>query len=75
MDQFNEAWESDWITGAFWHVLNFSTTAVICLLWAPSDAASKYAFDQLPGDEWDAEGARTSPRPTCWNRQRSGWPS
>jgi hypothetical protein len=38
-DQFNERWESDWVTGAFWHVLNFSLNVVICFLWRPSEAA------------------------------------
>ena len=38
-DQFNERWESDWVTGAFWHALNFCLNVVICFLWRPSEAA------------------------------------
>ena len=36
-DAYNEKWEVDWITSAFWHVLNFSLTAVICFLWRPME--------------------------------------
>ena len=36
-DAFNEKWEADWITAAFWHVLNFALTAVICFLWRPME--------------------------------------
>ncbi|CAL6317453.1 unnamed protein product [Bathycoccus prasinos] len=36
-DAFNEKWEADWITAAFWHVLNFALTVVICFLWRPME--------------------------------------
>jgi hypothetical protein len=32
-DAFNEKWESDWVTAAFWHLLSLGITAVICILW------------------------------------------
>jgi len=36
-DAFNEKWEADWLTSAFWHVLNFALTVVICFLWRPME--------------------------------------
>ncbi|CAI5962084.1 unnamed protein product [Closterium sp. NIES-64] len=35
-DPYNERWEADWITGCFWHLLQFVLLCAICVLWAPS---------------------------------------
>lgn len=56
-DSFNEAWQSDWVTGAFWHVLNFALMGGICALWRPTDTAAEYGWvegQQAEGD-WDDE--------------------
>lgn len=47
-DQLNERWQSDWILAAFWHVLAFVLLGSICVLWAPSQAATRYALPLLP---------------------------
>jgi len=57
-DAFNEKWETDWITAAFWHLLSLGITAVICILWRPTDAATQYAYSELDAmEDWDEEGA------------------
>ncbi|CAI7864405.1 unnamed protein product, partial [Closterium sp. NIES-54] len=52
-DPFNERWQADWITGCFWHVLTFSLLCVICILWAPSQASTRYAYSEDAPDEDD----------------------
>lgn len=56
-DSFNEAWQSDWVTGAFWHVLNFVIVVGICALWRPTDTAAQYGWveGQQTPEEWDDE--------------------
>eukprot|EP00271_Cylindrocystis_brebissonii_P009131 TRINITY_DN23798_c0_g1_i1.p1 TRINITY_DN23798_c0_g1~~TRINITY_DN23798_c0_g1_i1.p1 ORF type:complete len:527 (-),score=95.10 TRINITY_DN23798_c0_g1_i1:937-2517(-) len=54
-DQFNERWQSDWITSAFWHILTFVLLSVICILWAPSQNATRYAFSEDQGEDADEE--------------------
>ena len=57
-DAFNEKWETDWITAAFWHLLSLGITAVICILWRPTDAATQYAYSELDAmEDWAEEGA------------------
>ena len=57
-DAFNEKWETDWVTAAFWHLLSFGINAVICILWRPTDAATQFAYSELDAlDDWDEEGA------------------
>ena len=48
-DQYNEKWQFDWITNDFWHILNFVFLSIICFLWAPSAAATRYAYSELEG--------------------------
>ena len=57
-DAFNEKWETDWVTAAFWHVLSLGINVVICVLWRPTDAATQFAYSELDTlDDWDEEGA------------------
>eukprot|EP00270_Netrium_digitus_P002467 TRINITY_DN12799_c0_g1_i1.p1 TRINITY_DN12799_c0_g1~~TRINITY_DN12799_c0_g1_i1.p1 ORF type:complete len:534 (+),score=153.32 TRINITY_DN12799_c0_g1_i1:163-1764(+) len=58
-DQFNERWQSDWITSAFWHVLTFSLLAVICILWAPSQNSTRYAYSEDVGEDGEEAEALT----------------
>ena len=53
-DVYNERWEEDWMTGAFWYVSNLVLTFAICYLWAPSQNVMRYAYSELDGD-LDAE--------------------
>ncbi|KNA20374.1 hypothetical protein SOVF_053300 [Spinacia oleracea] len=47
-DTHNEHWHNAWIVPAFWQVLSFSLLSVICILWAPSQNSTRYAYS---GDE------------------------
>ena len=49
-DVYNERWEEDWMTGAFWYVSNLVLTFAICYLWAPSQNVMRYAYSELDGD-------------------------
>lgn len=46
-DSFNEAWQSDWVTGAFWHVLNLTIMIGICFLWRPTDTSVQYGWVEV----------------------------
>lgn len=48
-DQYNEKWQSDWITTDFWHILHYVFLCVICWLWAPSTNATRFAYSELDG--------------------------
>lgn len=52
-DPFNEKWRADWITGCFWHLLQFVLLCAICVLWAPSQNPTRFAYseDAPPEDE------------------------
>eukprot|EP00245_Coleochaete_scutata_P015196 TRINITY_DN6678_c0_g1_i1.p1 TRINITY_DN6678_c0_g1~~TRINITY_DN6678_c0_g1_i1.p1 ORF type:complete len:547 (-),score=115.02 TRINITY_DN6678_c0_g1_i1:697-2337(-) len=56
-DRFNERWQSDWITLAFWHVLTFVMLCIICYLWAPSQNSTRYAYSEEVGEEFEDEEA------------------
>ncbi|KAK9818476.1 hypothetical protein WJX74_008461 [Apatococcus lobatus] len=64
-DQYNEKWQFDWITNDFWHILNFVFLCIICFLWAPSAAATRYAYSELEGEEdYDLiEDGKKTPKP------------
>ncbi|KAK9734441.1 hypothetical protein RND81_04G139900 [Saponaria officinalis] len=47
-DAYNKHWQNAWIIPAFWHVFSFSLLCVICILWAPSQNSTRYAYS---GDE------------------------
>ncbi|KMT04801.1 hypothetical protein BVRB_7g169740 [Beta vulgaris subsp. vulgaris] len=47
-DIYNENWQNAWIIPAFWQALSFSLLSVICILWAPSQNSTRYAYS---GDE------------------------
>ncbi|CAI6011774.1 unnamed protein product [Closterium sp. NIES-65] len=53
-DPYNERWEADWITGCFWHLLQFVLLCAICVLWAPSLNSTRYAYSEdAPEDDDD----------------------
>lgn len=51
-DPLSELWRISWIIPAFWTLLAFSLLVVICVLWAPSDNPTRYAY---AGDDIDEE--------------------
>ena len=54
-DALNQKWRADWVVGAFWHVLSFLLLGAICVLWAPGDGATQFAYGEVAGkDDKDA---------------------
>ena len=41
-DAHNAHWRSDWVTAAFWHVLNMGLVAAMCATWRPGDAVAQF---------------------------------
>ncbi|KAG5036710.1 hypothetical protein JHK86_017550 [Glycine max] len=54
-DVYNEQWQNAWIIPAFWQVLSYSLLFVICILWAPSQSATRYAYRDDGNDEFDRD--------------------
>ncbi|CAI7739275.1 unnamed protein product [Closterium sp. NIES-53] len=64
-DPYNEQWEGDWITGCFWHVLTLMLLCLICVLWAPSRNATRYAYSEdVPEELGEEEVALTKVSPS-----------
>jgi len=56
-DPFGERWQSFWVIPAFWYVLSFILLVVICVLWAPSQNSTRYAYSEEVGEDFDEEEA------------------
>uniref|UniRef100_A0A7I4D0Z7 GOST seven transmembrane domain-containing protein n=1 Tax=Physcomitrium patens TaxID=3218 RepID=A0A7I4D0Z7_PHYPA len=54
-DPFGERWQSFWVIPAFWYVLAFILLIVICVLWAPSQNSTRYAYSEEVGEDLDEE--------------------
>lgn len=55
-DPLSELWQRAWIIPAFWNVLSYILLVVICILWAPSQNPTRYAYSEDTGDDFDEEG-------------------
>ncbi|KAK1286782.1 hypothetical protein QJS10_CPB20g00086 [Acorus calamus] len=55
-DPLSELWRRAWIIPAFWNVLSYLLLLVICILWAPSNNPTRYAYSEDTGDDFDEEG-------------------
>lgn len=56
-DPLSELWQRAWIIPAFWTILAYILLAVICILWAPSQNPTRYAYsEEIGGDDFDEEG-------------------
>ncbi|KAF9598852.1 hypothetical protein IFM89_031972 [Coptis chinensis] len=55
-DPLSELWRRAWIISAFWTVLAYLLLVVICILWAPSQNPTRYAYTEETGDDFDEEG-------------------
>ena len=49
-DRVNTRWQDEWVTTGFWYVLNCALLLCICVLWAPSQNAKRYAYTEAHGD-------------------------
>ncbi|KAL1341130.1 hypothetical protein HN51_027602 [Arachis hypogaea] len=54
-DIYNEKWQNAWVIPAFWQVLSFSLLCVICVLWAPSQNSTRYAYRDDGSEEFDRD--------------------
>lgn len=64
-DAYNERWQSDWITSSFWYILTFALLGIICILWAPSQSSTRYAYSEDVPEEDDEQVALTAPPATA----------
>ncbi|MCL7036062.1 hypothetical protein MKW94_004611 [Papaver nudicaule] len=55
-DPLSELWRRAWIILAFWSVLAYLLLLVICVLWAPSQNPTRYAYSEETGDDLEEEG-------------------
>lgn len=56
-DPYSERWQSAWIISSFWNILTFAFLCVMCALWAPSKNATRYAYSEDVGENFDDEDA------------------
>nr|AFK44049.1 unknown [Medicago truncatula] len=54
-DVYNEQWQNAWIIPAFWQVLSYSLLCVICVVWAPSQNSTRYAYRDDGSEEFDRD--------------------
>ncbi|PNY06430.1 transmembrane protein 87A-like [Trifolium pratense] len=54
-DIYNEQWQNAWIIPAFWQVLSYSLLCVICVVWAPSQNSTRYAYRDDGSEEFDRD--------------------
>ncbi|XP_015933071.1 uncharacterized protein LOC107459360 [Arachis duranensis] len=54
-DPLSELWRRAWIIPAFWTLLAYFLLLVICILWAPSQNPTRYAYSEETGDDFDEE--------------------
>lgn len=52
---YGERWQYEWIILAFWNAISFILLCVVCLLWAPSRNATRYAYSDEGPDDFDSE--------------------
>lgn len=73
-DKFNENWQNDWITSAFWHVVTFLLLTVICILWAPSQNSTRYAYSEDSGEDGDEETLALTSTKTATTAEKGSAP-
>ncbi|KAK4277717.1 hypothetical protein QN277_015670 [Acacia crassicarpa] len=54
-DPLSELWRRAWIIPAFWTLLAYILLVVICVLWAPSQNPTRYAYSEEAGEDFDEE--------------------
>ncbi|TYH88408.1 hypothetical protein ES332_D01G186700v1 [Gossypium tomentosum] len=60
-------WQNAWIIPAFWQILSFSLLCVICVLWAPSQNSTRYAYSGEANEDFDKDDTNLTlikPSPT-----------
>jgi hypothetical protein len=59
-DEYNEQWRAAWVIPAVWQLIS-SLLCTVCLIWAPSQSAARYAY--LDDEDRDMEDTRPLIRP------------
>ncbi|XVF86930.1 hypothetical protein PTKIN_Ptkin18bG0080300 [Pterospermum kingtungense] len=73
-DVYNEHWQNAWIIPACWQVLSLSLLCVICVLWAPSQNSTRYAYSEEANEDFhkdDTTLTLVKPSPTHSEEFRS----
>ncbi|PWZ37229.1 Transmembrane protein 87A [Zea mays] len=64
-DEYNERWRATWVIPTVCQLILFSLLYAVCLMWAPSQSAARYAYldDEDEGEDSDMEDKRSLIRP------------
>ncbi|CAL5071795.1 unnamed protein product [Urochloa decumbens] len=63
-EEYSERWRAAWVIPAGWQLISFSLLCAICLIWAPSQASTRYAYSEEEEDgEEDVDRALEDTRP------------
>ncbi|KAL6010592.1 hypothetical protein ACLOJK_001026 [Asimina triloba] len=54
-DVHSEKWQTAWIILALWQLLSFCLLCSICVLWAPSQNSTRYAYSDDENEEFDED--------------------
>ncbi|KAF8679302.1 hypothetical protein HU200_046084 [Digitaria exilis] len=61
-DEYNERWRAAWVIPAVWQLISFSLLCAICLIWAPSQTSTRYAYsEEEEGEDVDRDLEDTRP--------------
>ncbi|WVZ66683.1 hypothetical protein U9M48_015872 [Paspalum notatum var. saurae] len=66
-EEYDERWRAAWVIPAVWQLISFALLCAICLIWAPSQSSSRYAYldeeDEGEDEDRDLEDTRALIRP------------
>ncbi|RCV13958.1 hypothetical protein SETIT_2G388200v2 [Setaria italica] len=62
-EEYNERWRAAWVIPAGWQLISFSLLCAICLIWAPSQTSTRYAYsgEEEEGEDVDRDLEDTRP--------------
>ncbi|PUZ72895.1 hypothetical protein GQ55_2G432500 [Panicum hallii var. hallii] len=60
-EEYNERWRAAWVIPAVWQLISFSLLCAICLIWAPSQSSTRYAYSEEEGEDVDRDLEDTRP--------------
>ncbi|CAO1939472.1 unnamed protein product [Urochloa humidicola] len=52
-EEYSERWRAAWVIPAGWQLISFSLLCAICLIWAPSQTSTRYAYSEEEEDGED----------------------
>ncbi|CAN6176190.1 unnamed protein product [Urochloa humidicola] len=62
-EEYSERWRAAWVIPAGWQLISFTLLCAICLIWAPSQTSTRYAYseEEEDGDDVDRDLEDTRP--------------